>query len=507
MSTSKKRSKTSSPLHSNKIFNMSPPRGSMSFMSKQKSSKNKSTFSSPSNQILQEELQKENFMPKRVKRMTNQEEEATKKIKRFMKKSKHKIRANFLNAVCSDSHVCFGFGLERNKIKAFFGNFCKFHFLKGNLIGIGSPTSNGFVKELTYERHGYFSNAVLKSNRETESDNLGYEACVGNFLNKVGKRFPCFLETYGLFYYKDHAFYEKMKNNREVDSAEIIGKLSNITTKIFGSHEEVLRELEFYLCSNSLYLSVLIEHLKNAPTLFEKFEKSADKLIFREYEFLPVLFQIYFPLAMLSNTFTHYDLHPGNVLIYHPKQSSYIEYKYYLPEPDPLIITINSKYIAKIIDYGRCYFFDRENPHITGSSEELQKFFLSHNNCHIRSLFYNLATDFYEPYHFIVSSKANHSHDLKLLTSFDSDADGLPEPVKDLLGKIVYKTQYGTPPTPDGFSQNLIRNVLDVLKELKQIIGSDKINDQYDNDVNLEKLGTLHIYSDGRPIKFEKQNR
>lgn len=58
------------------------------------------------------------------------------------------------------------------------------------------------------------------------------------------------------------------------------------------------------------------------------------------------------PLATLANTFTHYDLHPSNVLLCEPVLGKY--YKYILN--DRTVVEFKSKYIVKIIDYGRSFF-------------------------------------------------------------------------------------------------------------------------------------------------------
>jgi hypothetical protein len=63
------------------------------------------------------------------------------------------------------------------------------------------------------------------------------------------------------------------------------------------------------------------------------------------------------PLMCLQNEFTHYDLHSDNILIYEPVIGKYIQYHYFV---DGNEISFKSKYIVKIIDYGRCYFHDTD---------------------------------------------------------------------------------------------------------------------------------------------------
>jgi hypothetical protein len=68
-----------------------------------------------------------------------------------------------------------------------------------------------------------------------------------------------------------------------------------------------------------------------------------------------ILLQIYIPLGLLEKQFTHYDLHTGNVLIYTLPANKYVTLTYTIPgRTEP--IKMKTKYIAKIIDYGRCFF-------------------------------------------------------------------------------------------------------------------------------------------------------
>ena len=76
---------------------------------------------------------------------------------------------------------------------------------------------------------------------------------------------------------------------------------------------------------------------------------------FIEIDLIPILLQVYIPLAMLGEQFTHYDLHLGNIQIMKsPFQPTHIEYIYNYKGKD---IKFKSKYIVKIIDYARSYFF------------------------------------------------------------------------------------------------------------------------------------------------------
>ena len=145
---------------------------------------------------------------KRAKLSAEKKTKARKIIGRFMNKTKHRRKAMFLRAVCLDSGVCLAFGTYANEIKKHFGGFANFEYATAPIKRIGSPSANGFINEIQYDHRGYKAYAVLKSSVKPNSDNLMYEYMVGQYINKLNKRFPCFVETYGYYIYDD-----KMKVN------------------------------------------------------------------------------------------------------------------------------------------------------------------------------------------------------------------------------------------------------------------------------------------------------
>jgi hypothetical protein len=93
----------------------------------------------------------------------------------------------------------------------------------------------------------------------------------------------------------------------------------------------------------------MIQHLNNVQTMFDLLDND----LFVKDHMLYVLFQIYATLACMGTGFTHYDLHTDNVLMYIPVDGKYITYHYHLSGTEEVIF--NSPFMAKIIDYGRCY--------------------------------------------------------------------------------------------------------------------------------------------------------
>ena len=270
-------------------------------------------------------------------------------------KGKATMRIHFLKTICSDSGFCLTFGKEDNKIKEFFDGFINFKYAVNPIKRIGKPSGNGFVNQITYERDGYKAYAVLKSSMLPSSDNLMYEYKVGQYINTLTKKFPCFVETYGLFKYNDTIAYYFMQEE-ETHSSKTIASLKtklNFIPNIDWSKA----------CENSQYLCLLIQHFSGVITLYDFVKLNEKNILKLSNVILNIFFQIYIPLALLEDTFTHYDLHTNNVLLYPTPNGKFIKFNYNIPANlvakyglSSNKIEFYSPFIVKIIDYGRCYF-------------------------------------------------------------------------------------------------------------------------------------------------------
>jgi hypothetical protein len=315
----------------------------------------------------------------------------------------------------------------------------------------------------------------------------------------------------------------------------------------------ITRDSFEFACSYSKYLAILIEHVKSGIALQERIKNSLLTDIvdsFLTNEIVNILYQVYMPLATLANTFTHYDLHPSNVLLCEPVLGKYIDYKYILN--DGTIVEFKSKYIVKIIDYGRSFFEDQFNTDISGSSKKIYETILGIKKCttkqnkeidHI-SGFQNMEPDDGN-FYYISSSTRNISHDLRLLFElkiklekyygfdrqklevlnpgllkiFDIIGYGRTQYDKDgkiwsnynvknpLFGDALYGTKeiYDSNPLVDGMPTK-ITNVIDAHQALKKIILDTKdANEEYYK--SMETLGTFLIYESGEMMKFEKAKK
>jgi hypothetical protein len=439
-------------------------------------------------------------------------------IGRFMKNTSQKRRLEFLKAICSDSGVCMAFGTNRKKILDFFDNFTDFRHIVSPIRAIGKASANGFVKEIKYEKNGYVSFAVLKSSANRGADNLVYEYIVGQFINKLAHIYPCFLQTYGLYYYKSEA---QWKYSRDT---------ANITADTIQASIEPEHQIYNYgkMCEKSKHAALLIEHVKNAKSLGD-FIKSQNRAIFHHfvlYNLAYVLYQVYMPLSQLKNVFNQYDLHLDNILIYEPVRDKYLEYNYHTSQGT--IVKFKSPYIVKIIDYGRSYY----------------KYDPVGNNQNPRTIYDNLCREakcnpcgedmgfsWLEPvladYNYFISSSLNNpSHDLRLLFDtydyyknsirlnvFTPDEQQSILPLNNMFKKLTFgvgipdpgNKRFGTEPNNTSGLPAKINNVADAEKDLRDMILNNQfmknINDSY-YDID-DKLGDMHIYSDNRPMRFE----
>ena len=455
-----------------------------------------------------------------VRRKTSKKQKAD-VIHNFMKHTKSKRKAEFLKAVCDDSGVCIALGTNRKKIIDFFDGFANFDNVKPPIKAIGNPSDNGFVKAIKYEKNGYVSEAVLKSSVKTSADNLAYEYLVGLFLNEKCKLYPCFLETYGLFYYKTP---EQWRHAMETKT---------ITTNVLrDSLEQQHNELDFKrMCNSAKYGAILIQHLSGVKTIGDLIFKS-DRMVsvnFYITDMLPILYQIYFPLSQMSKEFTHYDLHHDNVLLYEPAPGKYIQYHYH--QSNGTVVEFKSPYIAKIIDYGRSYF---ESDKI--NSFDILKRLCKEPECDYRYskcgesygfAYMNTASQMKEA-NYICSAIPNPSHDLRLMNILGNRMKELNIKIKrnqyhaEILSMLEYifdntvygeglsaaqRNQYyiyGTKAKPkSGITKNdtKINNVNDAEETVRDGLEFSARWNETAHD-QMDKLGDIHVYSDGTPMKF-----
>jgi hypothetical protein len=423
---------------------------------------------------------------------------ARKKIGNLVKSSKL-----FLNIVCPNSGSCIAFGNHTKELNNYFKGFTDFHYAVSPITRLGSVTGNGFIKEIEYVKQGYTSHAILKSSQSPSSDNLVYEYLVGiKYINRILKSFPCFIETYGLYYYDTNANWQAIKSSMPLNK-------SILNSLILQKDIDYIKA-----CRKSTYAAILIQHIKNARQLKEMSIRTG----FMNSDLIYVLFIIYQALSSLSKNFTHYDLHNENILLYEPEAGKFIEYHYHYN--DGSVISFYCKYVPKIIDYGRC-FFDNGNLKSRKIYDKICSIRECDPNCGN-----NMGFGWMDPipsFH-ISSSKKNESHDLRLLNILKTNINqhfknGSVKPTSKtfketnkILKKIVYgiginereNRIYGTKENLS-ISPDKIYNVNGAYFKMRDAIKMpDIINENKKDFQNMIKLGDLHIYENRQQMNYIK---
>lgn len=451
-------------------------------------------------------------------------------------------RAVLLKDICPDSALCMAFGRESKHIKSFFHGFTNFKYVQYPIKSFNNG-GNSFIHLIKYQREDYEAYTILKSAGSKDSDNLLYEYMVGQYVNKQCLRFPCFVETYDWLRYKGTQSCKTLKQdpNKKLNlvfenSKEALKDYSESNIGM-GSHctdnkeekpyiKRECSEIELLLslsCIHSQFLAIMIQYSKGVVLM--DMLKNYD---FINNELITVLYQIYMPLSSIFNEFTHYDLHIRNVLVYEPAKGYYFDYKYILD--DGSVVEFKSRYIAKIIDYGRAFFNDPTNEGVTGSSKSIQETICNNViRCDgAKSTFCGEN----HGYHFedvkeYKSSERNISHDLLLLHMIklflkymcipydETETDVLYKEKINIDNELVTdffsKVEYGDKETSDWKQRSTseiyyhedgkVNNVIDVHNELKHIVQTEKEK----NDIlytEMKSLGTLTIYQSGKEMEF-----
>jgi hypothetical protein len=309
-----------------------------------------------------------------------------------------------------------------------------------------------------------------------------------------------------------------------------------ITTNVLkDSLEQQNNELDFKrMCNSAKYGAILIQHLSGVKTIGDLIMKADRNVSVNFYitEMLPVLYQIYFPLSQMSTEFTHYDLHQDNVLLYEPVPGKYIHYHYH--QKNGTVVEFKSPYIAKVIDYGRSYFeSDKMN------SFDILKKLCKEPDCDDKYYknrkcgdsygfqYMNTASKLKDSY-YICSAIHNPSHDLRLMNILGKRMKELNikltknqthAAILSMLEFMFENTIYGDGLTAAQKKQYYIYGTKAKPKSGITSKGTS-INNVNDAEVMLrdgidfsapwnetahsqmEKLGDIHVYSDGKPMKF-----
>lgn len=399
--------------------------------------------------------------------------------------------------ICPDSGYCMAFGREVDKMKFLFAGFKELTAMKR--IKPISKGANGFVVRIDLEQDNIVVPTILKSNLG-KGDSLLYEAHVGlQYLNAKGKFFPCFMETYSAYFYKDKALHAEMAEAEPRVSRLDMQGLKNINPK----SDDLLKMYLKLGCSGDNFsrFAVLVESLPTPLTLYKFILNFNDDSTLFSKELPTILYQVYKPLSKLMNEFTHYDLHVENVLLYELPDNQYVRMSY---QDGTDRIEFNTRFIVKIIDYGRCFFKGND------------KFFDVMDTKCPDAIDRKIGFGFTDPSlteqnYFMSSRLLNISHDLRLAhlireVCADFAAD---QPLfKNVLSTVYYTDDYGTAPM-ESFNDgtDIIVNVGDLSDRIEKFMQTTdclQINDAMYADRSVWKqVGTMTVDTNQRnPVEF-----
>lgn len=468
--------------------------------------------------------------------------------------SPNKRLVKYLNMICSDSCGCLVFARENEKVKALFNGYKNFDSSKSPYAyKRGTKSVNGFVYEIELNKGGYQSSVLLKSSIKKGSDNLFYEYLVGiHFINEMNNIYPCFTETYHIMRNESTSLKEEM-----IGSTKVLTKDINESFQVLnGNINEGIR----ISCDSSNELAILVQYIKNPITfmdytlnykhiLMNRRPRLRARTIYQmkqdaehNNKLAQLLFQIYGPLTQIKDSYTHYDLHGQNVLLYNMKKGTYIIMNYVYKNTT---VTFKTNMITKIIDYGRSYFktsridsskikemvclekqCNKESPKVPGviidvtsltaetavdnsmegyvTPPAMRRSSVKSNksggySVSEKYLYENEECGYdvgYKHLRLKGSIRPNISQDLRLAFQTRNSISANTELGK-LLKKIVYKNEYGTPEAVNSEPHPEILNIPELEKALKDLIIDKNYGNINDNIyVNDDCIGTLTIYMD-----------
>lgn len=334
----------------------------------------------------------------------------------------------FLEAMCSNSNECVAFGRESDRLTQFF-EFTNFKYVS-RLTKVSSG-ANGFVINLSYYREGYTANAILKSSLDDAADSLYLEAYNGfKYINRYALQFPCFLETYGVFMYNGHSNEHMYHYGEGNYPSTRVGSLPRMLT-LMASPTTYTTEIADMTCKNNVNIAILMQYVDRAITFDAWLKANINGDGYPVQVDLPcILFQIYSVLATLNTArvFTHYDLHTSNVLLYPVPNGEYVTITY-KNAVGQTTVSIKTRYIVKIIDYGRAYMPDNRTIHnvlcsapdcnmtVTYRDQWTERIDEMHNKCGNETGYNYFGNNAPEYDFYINRTKSNNAHDVKLIAS------------------------------------------------------------------------------------------
>lgn len=233
-------------------------------------------------------------------------------------------------------------------------------------------------------------------------DNLDYEHKVGLYINGLMRYYPCFVKTMDFVDLGETGrtqINSVLRNQKFMNQKSLKTRLKNIKKNIQVNKSALDVSIEG--CANKNNHGLQLQYV-DGKTLANMMD-ALDKI-----DIYGILLQVYGPLYNLSKDertgrrklLEHKDLHQNNILVVTLPEPIKMVYKFDFDVNGEREIAICTKYIAKIIDYGRCYipsteyFYDemREINKTTDevTKKEMQNDFLEYlSNCGLKHILFN----------------------------------------------------------------------------------------------------------------------
>jgi len=318
---------------------------------------------------------------------------------------------------CADENLCLAVGRDRANILDYF-DFSTLRYATAATRLNADVGGNGLVHLIDFVRGKHRACAVLKSSVKATADNLLYEYLVGLYVNKLAAKYLCFIETYGIYTHRK-SYLRHIKHRTHLRLSDYVAPMAHVD---FAA-----------ACDQPTETCILIQCLKNTKSVYDRMKSPT----FVRNHLVSVLYQVYFPLAAVAETFTHYDLHLDNILVVELADPVQIRYG----------VTFKTKTLAKVIDYGRCFFHDSTGGEYNSSSKIRESICDDCKSCGIDAGFSWLEDDGNE-FH-VLSTKNNRSHDLyalrKLKDQFAAEIEEHNPALHALLETLNYENKTGTP--------------------------------------------------------------
>jgi hypothetical protein len=233
-------------------------------------------------------------------------------------------------------------------------------------------------------------------------DNLDYEHKVGLYINDLMRYYPCFVKTMDFVDLGETGrthINSVLKNQKFMNKTSLKARLKNIKKNIQVNKSALDVSIEG--CANKNNHGLQLQYV-DGKTLANMMDTLDEKDIYG------ILLQVYGPLYNLSKDkqtgrqklLEHKDLHQNNILVVTLPVPIKMVYNFDFEIDGKKEITICTKYIAKIIDYGRCYipsteYFYDEMRQINEETDrptkkQMQNDFLEYlSNCGLKHILFN----------------------------------------------------------------------------------------------------------------------